>query len=157
MTGSVNDFDFIFGEWTITHKRLAKRMAGSDEWLTFETNYEAWPILGGAANEDKAFGEVGGEFFEGRSLRTYDAAKNEWTIYWMDTSNPQLIEQVRGRFANGVGLFYGEEVYEGKSYRMRFEWKKISDDELHWDQAFQDAHTKEWEVNWIMEFHRKAN
>ncbi len=157
MPGSAHDFDFIYGEWVITHKRLAKRMAGSKEWATFETQYEAWPILDGAANEDKAFGELESEYFEGRSLRTYDTVKDEWTIYWMDTSNPQLVEQVRGGFSDGVGLFYGEEVYEGKTYRMRFEWRRISEDQLRWDQAFQDPETLDWEVNWIMEFRRKSH
>lgn len=157
MSGSVRDFDFIFGEWTITHKRLAERMAGSQDWIEFTTNYDAWPILNGAANEDKAYGDVNGAYFEGRSLRTYDSKEDEWTIYWMDTSNPQLVEQVRGRFTNGEGLFYGTEPYNGRDYRLRFIWRKISDDELYWEQAFQDPSTQDWETNWIMEFNRKPD
>jgi len=156
MSRSAHDFDFIYGEWTILHRKLKERMAGSDEWLEFETNYEAWPILNGLANADKAFGVVGGDYFEGMSIRTYDVEKDLWTIYWMDTSHPLLQEQVRGRFENGVGIFFGEEMLNGKTYRLRFLWKKNADDSLRWDQAFQDPETKEWETNWIMEFTRKT-
>lgn len=120
-----NDFAFLYGKWTITHKRLNTRLAGASDWSEFETDYEAWPLLGGLANVDKAYGDFNGAYFEGVSLRTYDKESGEWMIYWMDTNHPALTEQVRGRFdENGVGTFYGGELFQGRQVKLRFIWNR---------------------------------
>lgn len=149
----MSDFGFLRGKWIIRHTRLKESMADSDEWITFETGYEAWDMLDGAASLDRVFGEVDGKPFEGVSVRTYDDETGEWTIYWMDTWNTTLREQVRGRFESGVGTFYGTEDYRGTTYRMRFLWKNITDTTARWEQAYQDPKTGNWETNWIMEFY----
>jgi hypothetical protein len=125
--GGMNNFDFLTGKWTITHRRLENPFQPKPDWSTFETAYEAWSLLGGLASMDKVYGELKGEYFEGVSVRTYDKDKNEWTIYWMDVWNSTLREQVRGSFENGVGVFYGEEKHKGVTYPMRFLWKDISE------------------------------
>lgn len=150
------DFDFLDGEWTILHHRLKERMVGSDEWDTFETRYEAWQLLGGAASVDKLFGLVDGTTFEGVSVRTYDSESDEWFIYWMDDRNTNLREQARGRFEDGVGTFYGIESYRGVSYKMRFLWKDISERTARWEQAYQHVKSGDWETNWIMEFRKNS-
>ena len=33
---SPNDFDFMIGEWTVTHRRLNARLAGCTEWTEFK-------------------------------------------------------------------------------------------------------------------------
>lgn len=33
---AVHDFDFYMGTWRIHHRRLTKRLAGSDDWQEFE-------------------------------------------------------------------------------------------------------------------------
>jgi hypothetical protein len=102
------------------------------------------------------FGTIDGDDFEGVSVRTFDRESGEWTIYWIDTGDATLREQVRGRFEDGVGTFYGTELYRGTSYRMRFLWKDIEPTSAHWEQAYQDPHTGEWETNWIMEFRERG-
>lgn len=129
-------------------------MAGCDEWITFETSYEAWQLLTGLANADRLTGELDGKPFEGASVRTYDPVLREWTIYWTDIWNTDLRAQARGSFKDGVGTFYGKEVYRSKTYRMRFVWKDISDSFACWEQAYQHPDNAEWETNWIMEFSR---
>ena len=148
------DFDFLVGKWTIVHRRLAECMAGCDDWSTFESRYEAWSHLGGAASVDSLSGTIDGKPLEGLSVRSQDAATGEWTIYWADSWNTRLREQVRGRFENGVGTFYGVESYRDVSYRMRFLWKEITEDSARWEQAYQHPDNGEWETNWIMEFTR---
>ena len=49
---AVHDFDFLHGRWRVRHRRLKQRLAGSDEWDTFEGTCHAWPILDGAGNVD---------------------------------------------------------------------------------------------------------
>ncbi len=152
----MNDFNFLTGRWTIRHRRLKESMVGSDEWDVFDTEYEAWSLMHGAGSVDRVFGEVNGEDFEGVSVRTYNEEADEWTIYWMDTGNTTLREQVRGRFDGGVGTFYGSEVYRGTTYRMRFLWKDIGKSSARWEQAYQDPQSGGWETNWIMEFKKRA-
>ena len=148
----MGDFDFLPRMKRIKHRRLTECMAGSEDWASFETHYEAWVMLGGAASIDRVWGEIGGASFEGMSVRTYDPGAGEWTIYWADTANPTLREQVRGRFGAGVGTFYGTEEYRGVTYRMRFLWKDIAEASARWEQAYQNPESGEWETNWIMDF-----
>ena len=154
MTG---DFDFLVGKWIIQHHRLKESMANSDEWMTFETRYEGWRHLDGAASIDVLSGTIDGKDFEGVSVRSYDDESDEWVIYWMDNWNTRLREQVRGRFEDGVGTFYGRETYRGTTYRMRFLWKDITDRSARWEQAYQDPQSGDWETNWVMEFSRIAD
>ena len=123
----MGDFSFLPGKTIIRHRRLKESMAACDDWVTFDTDYEAWEVMGGAASIDRVFGEIDGEPFEGVSVRTYDAESDEWTIFWMDSWNTTLREQVRGKFESGVGTFYGTEDYRGVKYRMRFLWKDITE------------------------------
>ena len=148
----MKDFDFLRGMQIIRHQRLKESMVGSDEWITFETEYEAWVMLDGAASIDKVFGEVDGKSFEGVSVRTYDKDSDTWTIYWMDVWNSKLREQVKGRFESGIGTFYGTETHQGVTYRMRFLWKDITDTSARWEQAYQHPETGDWETNWVMDF-----
>ncbi len=150
---TMNDFSFLRGMRIIHHQRLKESMAGSDEWTTFETEYEAWDMLDGAASIDKVSGEVDGKPFEGVSVRTFDKDSDTWTIYWMDIWNSNLREQVKGRFESGIGTFYGTETYRGVTYRMRFLWKDITDTSARWEQAYQHPESGDWETNWIMDFY----
>lgn len=152
----MKDFDFLHGMRIIRHQRLKESMVGSDEWIIFETNYEAWVMLDGAASIDRVFGEVDGKPFEGISVRTYDRDNDTWTIYWMDIWNSNLREQVKGRFESGIGTFYGTETYEGVTYRMRFLWKDITETSARWEQAYQHPETGDWETNWIMDFYKSS-
>lgn len=152
----MHDFDFLFGKWTILHKRLLKPLEGADEWNAFVTDFEAWPLLGGLANMDRLSGDVNGKPLEGYSIRTYDKDTGEWTIYWMDSWNPALREQVRGRFEDGVGVFYGEEAYQGRTYPMRFMWENATPDTARWEQAYRHPQSGAWETNWVMEFTKKT-
>lgn len=154
IANKAGDFDFLTGRWTIRHRRLEEVMAASDRWTTFDTDYEAWVLLDGAASFDRLTGRLDGKPFEGVSVRSFDRDTGEWTIYWMDGWNTRLREQVRGRFADGVGTFYGTETHRGVTYRMRFLWKEISAESARWEQAYQDPESGEWETNWIMDFSR---
>jgi len=97
-----------------------------------------------------------GDDFIGFSIRMVNPKTNIWTIYWADTASPEnyLKEQVVGEFKNGMGTFYGKELYQGKEYKLRFTWKKQSENTAHWEQAYFDEKAKDWETNWTMEFTR---
>lgn len=115
-------------------------------------------LLGGLANLEWYLTEVNGEPFEGVSLRLFNPASEEWTIYWMDDRGAALVEQVVGSFIerDGERVFvgYGTETYLGDEVRMRFVWAGIGSDTSRWEQAYWDEEHGDWETNWVMEFTR---
>ncbi len=170
---AARDFDFLIGRWRVRHKRLKERLAGCDtddpaNWTEFETAHECWHILGGLGNVDRAWGEFAGAYYEGVSIRSFDANPahprgGEWLIYWMDTGNPAPAFQVRGNFdeAGESGEFFGEDEVAGATYPLRFRWWRYPDaapgaPAAKWDQAYKlpdsGAGEGKWEVNWVMEF-----
>jgi len=86
------------------------------------------------------------------TLRTYDAAKKQWSIWWIDGRNPSHLDSpVVGEFKNGIGTFYADDMFKGKPIRIRFLWTNLNT-KPHWAQAFSVDRGKTWETNWIMEF-----
>lgn len=150
------DFDFALGEWEITNKRRKEWLNNNQEWIEFPASTKVWKQLNGMVVLDEFYITQNGVAQIGSSYRIYNKNTREWTIYWASTAYPDLglIPQVKGRFENGVGTFYGEEDFKGKKVRLRFLWTKTANGTPHWEQAYFDDSRKEWETNWVMEFKR---
>lgn len=149
------DFDFLIGNWEIKNKRLKERLINSNEWIEFNAKLTgSKKILNDSALMDQFVFESNGETFEGISLRIFDPKTEEWTIYWFDSDNPKVSEQVVGTFEDGIGTFYGNELFQVKSVKIRFIWSNITDSTARWEQAYFDENNNEWETNWIMDFSR---
>jgi len=144
------------GHWSVTNRRLDKILAKCDSWTEFPADYESWLHMDGNVSIDKMQATRNGKPFTGMSVRTFDEVAGEWTIYWLDSHTTVLTEQVRGRFENGEGVFYGEDEIDGVVYPLKFTWSNTSNDEARWSQAYQLPGTGDWETNWIMEFRRKV-
>jgi len=153
----IQNFDFLIGKWTVLNKRLKERLKNSIEWIEFPAEMETKPFLNGLGLMDEMKSSHYGENFIGFSIRLVNPKTKIWTIYWADTSNPEnyLKEQVVGEFKNGIGEFYGKEKYQEKEYKLRFTWKKQSENTAQWKQAYFHELKNEWETNWIMEFTKK--
>jgi len=150
-----SDFDFLLGKWQVRSKRLKNRLVGSKEWIEFPAKLEGGrKLLNDLAILDQFKAEYNGEYFEGVSLRVFNPATKLWTIYWIDSSHPEMTEQVVGAFKDGKGEFYGEELFKGKQVKLRFIWSEITAISALWEQAYLDEEQNEWETNWIMEFTR---
>jgi hypothetical protein len=153
-TTGVNDFDFLIGRWRVYHRRLKERLAGNNDWIEFEGTCAMQKILGGAGNMDDNVLDFPGDAYRAVTLRTYDPAKGQWSIWWIDSRSPSHLDPpVVGGFKNGVGTFYADDTFKGKPIRVRFLWTNLAT-EPHWEQAFSDDGGKTWETNWIMEFVR---
>jgi hypothetical protein len=152
------DFDFLFGAWRVHNRKLASRLQGSTEWHEFDTAAEARPILGGLGNVDTFRGTSvapDGKAWEGFTLRLFDPDTRYWSIWWASTATPgQLDPPVIGRFADGRGEFFGEDVLDGKDIRVRFVWESLGPSAARWQQAFSADGGDTWETNWIMTFAR---
>ena len=146
------DFDFWMGSWKVHNRVLRERLAGSTEWVEFDATVAARPLLDGLGNEDEFRTEHGGGF-TGMSFRFYDPEKEQWAIYWADTRRPGVLDPpVFGSFSGDVGLFEGDDTFEGRPIRMRFVWSGITTPTPRWEQAFSEDDGETWETNWIMDF-----
>jgi hypothetical protein len=153
----LHDFDFLVGEWRVHHRTMPK--AGSGQWQEFEGRVSNRPIMDGWGNlEEHTFDRATG-VTRAIGLRVYDPKTTQWAIWWVDGRDPHrpMDPPVKGRFENGVGTFYADEVHDGKPIRVRFIWSRITARTARWEQAFSSDGGKTWEPNWIMEFERQPS
>lgn len=151
------DFDFLVGRWDVAHRKLRRRLAGSDQWDAFGGTLVNWPALGGHGNVgDNVFDAPGGAY-RGVGIRSYDAAAGQWSSWWLDGRSAAMIAPaVQGRFANGVGTFVGDDSFEGRPIRTRVTWSRITPRSARWEQAFSADGGASWETNWISDFARRG-
>jgi hypothetical protein len=45
-------------------------------------------------------------------------------------------------------------VYDGKTIRVRFVWRRVNDGAAEWSQALSTDGEAQWETNWTMSFAR---
>lgn len=151
------DFDFLFGMWKIKNTRLLERFQGCTDWETFEATGTAQPILGGIGNIDDFVPKDWRPNFLGMTLRLFNPATQQWSIYWASNQTGKLEPPVIGGFTGGIGIFEGEDVMSGKSVQVRFIWSQITPVSARWEQEFSQDSGVNWETNWIMEFTRSAD
>jgi hypothetical protein len=147
-----DDFDFWMGTWRIHNRRLRERLAGATEWDEFEARGQTWPILNGLGNRDE-FRTGFWPDFVGTTLRLFDPATRQWSIYWADSVRGRLEPPVVGSFEGDTGTFYGDDVWQGRPIRVRFIWTRAPG--VRWEQAFSTDGGKTWETNWTMDMTRE--
>jgi hypothetical protein len=149
-----HDFDFWMGRWNVRNRRLVRRLAGSDEWDEFDAKVAARPLPGGLGNEDVFCSDYGGGFV-GMSFRLFDPDTGLWSIYWTDTRRAGLLDPpVIGSFSDGIGIFEGDDTFDGRPIRVRFVWSGVDGPTPRWEQAFSEDGGETWETNWVMDFMR---
>jgi hypothetical protein len=155
-----HDFDFLFGRWQVAHRRLSQRLAGCTHWDLFQGTSEARALLGGQGNIDDNLidlpAERGGPY-RAATLRAFDAARGQWSIWWLDGRAADRIDTpMVGRFdAEGTGLFFADDRFEGRPIRVRFRWLHTRTPSPRWEQAFSTDQGASWETNWEMVFTRR--
>jgi hypothetical protein len=97
------------------------------------------------------------------SLRLFSPQTGSWSIYWLDNqtggldANGLLLNPVVGQFENGIGIFEGDDVLDGRPIRVRYTWCDIGPDSARWEQAMSADGGRHWETNWRMLFRRMAD
>ena len=151
----LDDWTFIQGRWRVHHRRLVSRLSGSHEWQEFEGTSELWPLMDGAGNVDDNFIDLPGDPYRAASLRSFNPATGNWSIWWLDERNPGVLDvPVVGRFVDGVGRFEADDTFNGRPIRIRFLWTRIDTPSPRWEQAFSADGGQTWETNWEMDFTR---
>lgn len=151
-----HDFDFLMGMWDVQGKRLRARLKGCTDWEVHEALLDVRPILGGLGNFDEITVPRESGMLRGATLRLFNPATQEWSIYWSSDQNPTLDLPMVGSFKDGQGVFYAYEPFEGKMIFTRFVWMPLTEDTCHWEQAFSTDAGKSWEVNWVMDYKRQS-
>lgn len=152
-----HDWDWLVGNWNVRHRRLKERLVGDTQWEEFAGRSALWPTLGGLGTIDDNVVELPAGTHRGLTLRAYDPATNQWSIWWIDGRVPGEIDvPVRGSFERGIGTFLGRAEFKGRPIVMRFRWQDTRSARPWWEQAFSADEGKTWEVNWRNWFTRTS-
>lgn len=156
--GLPRDFDFLHGAWRVKHRKLKARLAGSNDWWTFDGTCVCQSTMAGMGNMDDNWLDDPNGAYRAMGVRAYDPKTRQWAIWWIDGRNPHgpTDPPVKGSFVNGVGAFDTEDVQVGRKVIVRFEWSKITRSTAVWEQSFSPDGGKTWEMNWHMDFTRTA-
>ena len=113
-------------------------------------------VWGGKANLDEFIVDSpgAGVKIEGVALRLYDAASQQWRIYWANSKRGIVDPPVVGRFSNGRGEFFGMDELDGRAILVRYVWSNITPNSAHFEQSFSVDGGKSWETNWISDVTR---
>lgn len=149
-----SDFDFLFGSWTVLHRKLTERLVGSQDWMEFPGTMEAEPIVEGLGNFDRNLIRQPGGTYQASTLRLFHPNEGRWSLQWIDARNAGLEPPLYGSFQGDVGTFYGNDSHLGRPIAVRFFWRQAGADNAMWEQAFSADEGSSWETNWTMEFTR---
>jgi hypothetical protein len=152
-----HDFDFLIGDWKAHVRRLPDRLSASTKWIEYDGISRHKKILDSNANfeEFEVDGREKSQHIKGQTLRLYNPASHQWSIYLVDIDKGVLnIPPVVGQFTGRRGEFYDQEDYKGRAILVRYVWSDISPQSARMEQSFSADGGKSWEVNWICELSR---
>jgi hypothetical protein len=152
-----HDFDPLMGGWKYHLKRRNNPLTGSTTWTDWEGTGVYYKVWDGRANLDtlEADGPTG--HIEGLTLRLFNPETHQWSLYWANSKTGKIDPPQIGQFKNGCGEFYAQDMINGKSVFIRFDWTNVATGTPHFEQAFSDDGGKTWEVNWITDQTRVDN
>jgi hypothetical protein len=152
------DFDWIFGNWHATFKRLREPLSGKHDWYSFDGNANIRPFWDGRGNFETGHLNSPLGPIDYATLRLYDAKTQQWSIYWATAKNGLGTPPEVGSFdSNGVGKFYAwHDTYNGRPIASRYVWTPVdAPKHYHFEQAFSVDGGKTWEVNWISDVYKQ--
>src|SRR5215831_2698857 len=152
-----HDFDFLIGNWKAHVRRLSDRLNNSDTWVEYDGISNHKKILDSNANFEE-FDVTSTDkklHIKAQTLRLYNPASRQWSIYLVDVDNGTLgLPPVVGSFTGNRGEFFDQEDFKGRPILVRYMWFNISPQAARMEQSFSPDGGKTWEVNWICELSR---
>jgi hypothetical protein len=152
----MHDFDFLFGSWRVDNRRLRRRLDNCTDWDEFVSTCRARPILDGRGNMDEFLLDAPEGRVHAATVRLFDAAAGEWSIFWTTAGAGRFDPPMVGRFEGLRGEFYGQERFQGRHVLSRFVWTVESAEACRWEQAYSEDGGRSWETNWVMTFRRQG-
>jgi hypothetical protein len=152
-----HDFDFLIGDWRAHVRRLPDRLNNSNVWVEYDGISNHHKLLDSNANFEE-FDVTSTDkklHIKAQTLRLYNPASRQWSIYLVDLDNGTLsLPPVVGSFTGNRGEFFDQEEYKGRAILVRYMWLNISPKSARMEQSFSPDGGKSWEVNWICELSR---
>lgn len=148
MANGIGNFDFLAGEWRISHRRLL-----GEDWDEFEGEATVWSILGGVGSVEEL--RIPARDFCGLGLRLFDVEAGAWTDFWVNARAGVLTPPgQKGGFDGGVGTFESDEMDGATPIKVRGIWDRITPKSCRWRQAISRDGGKTWTENWFMDWVR---
>jgi hypothetical protein len=149
--GKPGDFDFLAGEWKIKHRQ--RKTAGGNDWDDFEGEATVHPILAGVGSIEEL--RIPARGFSGAGIRLLDVEKRVWNDFWVNAKSGVLTTPgLSGVFVDGVGTFEAEDVDDGKPFKVRGVWDRITPTSCRWRQGLSKDGGKTWDEGWFMDWTR---
>ena len=152
-----HDFDFLIGNWKAHVRRLPDRLKNSNIWVEYDGISNHKKLLDSNANFEE-FDVTSTDKklrIKAQTLRLYNPASHQWSIYLVDVDNGTLgLPPVIGQFTGNRGEFFDQEDFKGRAILVRYVWLNISPNSARMEQSFSPDGGKTWEENWICELSR---
>jgi hypothetical protein len=145
-------FAFLNGQWQVQNRKLKDVESANKEWQEFVTKARFFTLLDGLVSVEELRNAKGEPF--GSAMRTFDREKRTWSDAWVSARDGVLQLPSHGRFEGNVGTWITEDEWNGKKILARGLWKRVSKNEVIWEQAISNDKGKTWDTNWFMRFER---
>lgn len=147
--GNAGDFNFLAGEWRISHRRLT----APGQWDEFQGEATVFTILGGVGSVEEL--RIPARNFSGMGLRLLDVENRVWNDFWVNSRSGVLTTPGQtGGFVNGEGIFGADDVDGDQPIKVRGIWDRITPTSCRWRQAISRDGGQTWEENWFMDWTR---
>lgn len=144
-----HEFHFEFGTWKTHVSMLKQPLTGSKTWAEYDGITIVHKVWSGQANLVDLDMKNASSHLKLASFRLYNPATRQWSLYVANSHSGTLGVPSIGGFADGHGVFYDKEAFDGKPVTVRFVITPRSADAIHFEQAFSVDDGKTWETNWI--------
>ena len=119
-------------------------------WATFDGTSDIHPLSNGRANTvDLSVANAAGGRIEGVSLRLFNPATGQWSLNFASMRDGLLTAPVYGGFADGRGVFHGQDTVDGRVVMVRFVISDVTADSARFVQSYSADGGVTWIDNWI--------
>jgi hypothetical protein len=152
-----HDFDWETGTWATEVQILRNPLSGqAPDWAEYRGSSVIKQLSGGRSNAVELDVANAKGKIEGLSLRLYNPTTAQWSLNFVSYRNGALTAPVYGGFdGKGGGLFYGQDMIDGRAILVRFVITRVSNTEARFDQAYSTDGGRTWEDNWHAVDHRR--
>lgn len=144
-----HDFEPLLGDWKYHLKRRLNPLTGSTTWVDLNGTGRCYKVWNGRAALDTVELDGSTGHIEGLTLRLYNPQTHDWRLYWANSKDGKVDVPQIGKFRDGHGEFYAQDMYSNKTVFVRFDWTGTTSSSPHFEQSFSEDGGKTWEVNWI--------